>query len=562
MRVRGAPLLLTFIAMHAAGEARATPPPIFEPDDALDSAWEGATEAFKLCAARADAGRRAGTVWVDVWVPAHGGDHERARGRPTFNVRTSPGLVAADRACVQAVVARQVLPDMPNIAYESDGETITKEVPFGTISRYLPPLASLLPAWRELARAPGNAAARSRLARSLRPLGTVAPDGCLLVHREERLQRARAHWLAGGAREVLRVWQPLVDKLARPNRVRDPYLFVVDGALLIAAERIDGGRSSPRRPRQSPDWSRTLETYCLRPLDERLRAEVDRGIDEIAACVSGAGTERLVVPRLEPPPDRRLHALSMSSWRTCGIDQTGAIVCCGVRGNAPPAGTFSAVSADEKYGCAIRSNGELACWGEAPLGAKPPAGRFTRLHVRGGGCAITAERSVRCWGVPTGWEAPSGEYVDVALGPTGIRAVTTDGSLVRWGFNPERRAAEAARVVTSDSETCIVTRAGAVRCEDEKGKLAYLSGPLIGFAPARLGGCGLGPDGSLVCDRASRLAPPPALAAGRYAEIVSAADRMCVATREGKVTCWGAGWPGGLLGMPVLTGAVPDRSTP
>jgi len=415
MRVRGAPLLLTFIAMHAAGEARATPPPIFEPDDAFDSAWEGATEAFKLCATRADAGRRAGTVWVDVWVPAHGGDHERARGRPTFNVRTSPGLVAADR-----------------------------------ISRYLPPLASLFPAWRELARAPGNAAARSRLSRSLRPLGTVAPDGCLLVHREERLQRARAHWLAGGAREVLRGWQSLVDKLARPNRVRDPYLFVVDGALLIAAERIDGGRSSPRRPRQSPDWSRTLETYCLRPLDERLRAEVDRGIDEIAACVSGAGTERLVAPRLEPPPDRMLHVLSMSSWRTCGIDQTGAIVCCGVRGDAPPAGTFSAVSADEKYGCAIRSNGELACWGEAPLGAKPPAGRFTRLHVRGGGCAITAERSVRCWGVPTGWEAPPGEYVDVALGPT----------------------------------------------------------------------------------------------------------------REGSVMCWGAGWPGGLLGMPVLTGTVPDRSTP
>jgi len=117
--------LLTFISMRAAGEARATPPPIFEPDDALDSAWEDATEAFKLCATRADAGRRAGTVWVDVWVPAHGGDHERARGRPTFNVRTSPGLVAADRACVQAVVARQVLPDMPNIAYESDGETIT-----------------------------------------------------------------------------------------------------------------------------------------------------------------------------------------------------------------------------------------------------------------------------------------------------------------------------------------------------------------------------------------------------------------------------------------------------
>ena len=60
-------------------------------------------------------------------------------------------------------------------------------------------------------------------------------------------------------------------------------------------------------------------------------------------------------------------------------------------------------------------------------------------------------------GVPVGWEAPPGEFVDVALGPFGIRAVATDGMIVRWGFNPNRRAAEAARVFASDCQTCVVT---------------------------------------------------------------------------------------------------------
>ena len=562
MRVRGLWLLLMFIAVRWAGQARATPPPIFEADHALDSAWERATEEFKRCATRAADGNREGTVWVDVRFPADRAGYGGGRtpsGAPTFDLRISPRLVAADRACVRAVVARHVLPGMWNIAYASRGQTITKDVRLGTTARYLPTLAGLLPTWREVARATGDAAARSRLARSIRPLGTVGADGCLLVHREERLQPARKVWLADGAREAPQVWQPLVDKLAKPNRVREPYLFVVDGALLIAAVRFEREPSSPRRLHQPPDWSRALETYCLRPLDDRLRAEIDRGIDEIAACVSGAGTERLVAPRLEPPPDRRLHGLSVSSWRTCGIDQAGAIVCCGVRGDAPPAGTFSAVSADDQYGCAIRSNGELACWGKAQYGATPPVGHYTRLHVRGGGCAVTTEKSIRCWGVPVGWEAPPGEFVDVALGPFGIRAVATDGLIVRWGFNPDRRAAEAARVFASDCQTCVVTRAGSVDCEDIQGRQKYLGGPVIGFAPTCPAGCGLAPDGSIVCDPASRFPPPATLAMGRYAEIASTSDRICVATRNGKVACWGADWPGGALGLRPVTYGVLGR---
>jgi hypothetical protein len=451
---------------------------------------------------------------------------------------------------------------MEGIAWQPDfgGQVVTKELPLGTRTTYLPPLASFLPAWRELARAPANAAARARLAHRVGPLATVGSDGCLLVHREERLQPSRKHWLATGAREAPQVWKPLVERLAKPTHVRDPFLFLVDGALLVAGERFEGGTRMGRRPNS---WSYTLETYCLRPLDDQLRAEVDRGIDEIATCVARTGPERLVAPRLEPPPDRKLHSLSLSDWRYCGIDQDGAIVCCGVRAGSPPAGTFSAVSVGETYGCAIRSNGELACWGDAPLRQSPPAGRFTKLHVFGGACAIDTAKSVHCWGVPSNWqEVPKGQFVDVAAGSSVISALATDGTLVAWGTESERRATDAVRVVANYTQRCLIGRTGAVHCQEAKAKglKADLAGPFVSFAPGRHGGCGLASDGSLACDEASRLAPPPALAADRYLEIASTSDQMCAISRASRVVCWGAPWPTGALDMRPLTGAL--RSEP
>jgi len=547
------PVLGAVLIALAAGEARALPPPIHEASNVVRDLLEGAKGTdggIKRCTARADAAGRSGTVWVDVKVP------DPHRAGPTFSLRSSPGLIAADLSCVRAVVAKQVLPDMRNIAYQpdNDGEVDTVEVALGTRARYLPPLASFLPAWRALTRAPADAAARARVARAVRPLATVGTDGCLLVHREERLQPAREHWLMTVGRGAPRVWKPLMERLAKPKHVSDPNLFAVDGALLLFAQRVGGASRSPRVPE---DWSRTFETYCLLPLDNRLQAEVDRGIDEIASCVVGKGVDRLVDPRLESPPGRKLHSLSLSDWRYCGIDQDGAIVCCGVRQAPPPAGTFSAVSVIENYGCAIRSNGELACWGEAPLRESPPAGRFTKLHVLSGACAIDAAKNVHCWGIPTAWQQiPKGEFVDVALGRAAINAVGADGTLVTWGAKSERRAVGAARVVANYMQSCVITRTGTVQCEDATGLKADLAGPFVGFAPGHLGGCGVAADGALACDHARPFDGAPAPAADRYLEIASTSDRMCATTRAGRVVCWGDSWPGGLLGMRPVIGAV------
>src|SRR5512144_2513975 len=138
---------------RVAGRAHALPPPIHEASNVLRDLLDrghGADWAFKRCSDRADAAGRSGTVWVDVKVPVP------ERARPTFALRSSPGLIAADLACVREVVAKRVLPDMRHIAYrpELDGEVDTVELALGNRAHHLPPLARFLPAWRALARAP------------------------------------------------------------------------------------------------------------------------------------------------------------------------------------------------------------------------------------------------------------------------------------------------------------------------------------------------------------------------------------------------------------------------
>jgi hypothetical protein len=237
----------------------ATPPPILEVDQILYENWTMAADALAACSAKTAAAGRAGTLWVDFAFPAFEWWEYRA---PTWTVRRSTGLIDTDEACVRAVVTQRVLPGMLHKTLVSQGETVTEEVGLGTATGYLPPLASFLPLWRAVARVPSEPTRRARLARQLHPLGAVERDGCLTVHAEQRLQRAREDWLWAAGRQVTYVLQPDLDRLGVTQNVKEPSAFIVDGSVLLAGVRFDkrvGRRHAP------PDWSLRLETYCLRP---------------------------------------------------------------------------------------------------------------------------------------------------------------------------------------------------------------------------------------------------------------------------------------------------------
>ncbi len=65
----------------------------------------------------AAAKQRAGTVWVDLVFPEY-----PSYGAPTWNLRTSPGLLTADRNCERDIVVREVLPALQNTNYARRGE--------------------------------------------------------------------------------------------------------------------------------------------------------------------------------------------------------------------------------------------------------------------------------------------------------------------------------------------------------------------------------------------------------------------------------------------------------
>jgi hypothetical protein len=397
------------------------------------------------------------------------------------------------------------------------------------------------------------------------PLAFVAPDACLQVRREERLQTARRDWLADVGRQVSHVWSALVAQLGERQNVAEPVVFLADRVLLVSGARFDtsvryrmpgsavGAAVAPEQ------WSRRYETYCLREVDATLGREIERNVTDLSTCVADDGLDRLVAPRLASPPGKKLHALAMADSRTCALDEAGAIVCCGLRDGPAPQGAFVALALDDRYACAIRSSGELACWGEPALGATPPTGHFSRVSVAGSGaCAVNDRHAIVCWGVHSSWvPPPAGDFVDVALTLSGAHAVASDGTVVSWGAHPARRPANATRIVASSCETCVITRAATVECADDKGQRSSVAGPVKAFAPGCPGGCGIRADGSLDCVSDRATAPPPAITAGRYLEIASSDSRSCATTTAGQMACWGKPWPGSWMGRPMTSGIAP-----
>ena len=89
------------------------------------------------------------------------------------------------------------------------------------------------------------------------------------------------------------------------------------------------------------------------------------------------------------------------------------------------------------YGCAVRVNGSLACWGDNDAGQlDSPPEDFVDVSVhRGVICALTAVGDAVCWGdlAPQADGAVvEGDFVEVFAGQVPC-ALGPEGSLVCWG---------------------------------------------------------------------------------------------------------------------------------
>src|SRR5262245_27776175 len=67
--------------------------------------------------------------------------------------------------------------------------------------------------------------------------------------------------------------------------------------------------------------------------------------------------------------------ISAGGFHTCGVKTDGTLACWGQA--TPPGGTFTQVSAGFAHTCGVKTDGTLACWGANGDGqATPPGGTF------------------------------------------------------------------------------------------------------------------------------------------------------------------------------------------
>jgi hypothetical protein len=152
----------------------------------------------------------------------------------------------------------------------------------------------------------------------------------------------------------------------------------------------------------------------------------------------------------------------------------------------PPTGTFVSVSVaysslllDEEYvedygtvrehACAIRSDGNVACWGysDEPGDREIEGGPFVDVVAGGRDCALRADGSVRCWlgaGVP---EPIAGSFTKIGVGGSHFYGLRTDGTVLevdRMGVESMRVNETLVDLSVGYDFACGLRADGHVRC--------------------------------------------------------------------------------------------------
>ena len=186
-------------------------------------------------------------------------------------------------------------------------------------------------------------------------------------------------------------------------------------------------------------------------------------------------------------------AISAGFFHVCGLRENGELDC--THGRDTPAGPFIAVSiggTTASHACAIRESGELACWGaneqrqyqwneetqtvesrSVHVGqATPPPGTFTAVSAGSSHtCAIRTSGQLACWGANDHEQsnAPEGSYTAVSAGNSHSCAIRDTGEIECWGgdnLNWQRNAPEGSYIAVSaaGSHTCAIRESGDLAC--------------------------------------------------------------------------------------------------
>ena len=266
-------------------------------------------------------------------------------------------------------------------------------------------------------------------------------------------------------------------------------------------------------------------------------------------------------------PDGRYQSLSLGFGFGCALRLDGRVDCWGRSGRwgdllpPTPSGEFTALSAGAYFTCALDRKGEITCWGDNYYGQlESPPGRYVAIDAGGDrACALDEAHQIVCWGnVRLGESPPPGAFRELSVGLRNACAITMEGRVACWGGQDETWLGSAGVYLPNGAWRWVSDGSGRQCVLRETGELFCRGGLWYGFHLAAAEyllfdnrtwqSCGIRTDGTLACparlsltgDEMYRVGEP----AGRYQQVETSARgsdswHSCALHEEGWVTCWG-----------------------
>jgi alpha-tubulin suppressor-like RCC1 family protein len=220
-------------------------------------------------------------------------------------------------------------------------------------------------------------------------------------------------------------------------------------------------------------------------------------------------------------------------------------------GGGGPVGSSSGpaqerITTAPNFACAIRSDGTIACWGQA---TKAPAGTFDAISSGGEGevnaCALSGTQ-VTCWGANSNGQ--SGErataYKAVAAGgifTCGIRS--SDSKIECWGIGFATNfmfEGTATAVDAGVPVTCALYTNGQIDCRGGSGtNWTTPSGKFSALSTGEHHACAIRDDSSIVCWGGSNLSGEETAPSGSFIAVSAGYAHSCAIRTDNTVACWG-----------------------
>ena len=283
--------------------------------------------------------------------------------------------------------------------------------------------------------------------------------------------------------------------------------------------------------------------------------------DRLAALASSAmvatrrpiATPKRTATRQQSATPRSANAkfkqVSAGTVHSCAVKTNGDVVCWGSNEDGqskPPRGMFKQVSAGSGHTCGLKSNGNIVCWGRNIIGeATPPSGEFQQVSADlFQSCGLRTDGQVVCWGLsPSEVKLPQEGYQEVSAGTVDTCGLKNNGRIVCWNSSddaPSPPAGEFLQVSAGGGLSCGVNINGSVVCwgVNTHGEAPASPRNFVQVSAGFYHACGVTSNGEAICwgkNERGESTPPKDI----FLEVSAGGEHTCGLKTDGSVVCWG-----------------------